>query len=249
MVDYQKPFKIETLKLDIARTHELMEVSGKYLMARTDGVLDGIILEVADPQGKPCDSLEGEWFSGLPVPYEFTKIWVTNTEQAGKTLKVFIGREEGVIPAPDAAESAKYKMSSISTDKDTHFTEAITQNEMETETLDGLSKSNIKITGIALQADQQLDFRVIFWGSSSYADTDLDTDSFSGECRLDMPTYGFRIANTGQYYIHITGLDIDYIDEGGSKQLHLSLQNLSMTSKTAGSGGEVQMKIFYEERL
>jgi len=134
------------------------------------------------------------------------------------------------------------------TDKDTHFTGAILQNATEEENLTGLVSNRIRITGVAIQADQQLDFRVAFFRTDGFADTNLDLDTFQSEVELDLPSYGWRIAGAGQYYMVVNSLDIPYEDADKTYELHVALQNLSATAKNAGATGEVVVAIYYEER-
>jgi len=136
----------------------------------------------------------------------------------------------------------------LRSDKDSHFTGAIAQNAVEEENLTDLIGNKVKITGIIVLSDQQLDYRVIFYSTDGFANTDLNLDTLINEVELDLPSYGFRIAGTGKYCMVVTGLDIDYIDDDASEELHVALQNLSSTSKTAGANGEVILRFIYEER-
>ena len=137
---------------------------------------------------------------------------------------------------------------SIRTDKDVHFTGAILQNAKEDENLTGLVTNKIRISGISLQADEQLDYRVIFWSKDIFDDTDLDLDAYLGEAELDLTNFGFRIGGANQYYLDLRGIDIDYEDKDATRELHISLMNLSAAAKTAGGNGEVIAEIYYEVR-
>lgn len=147
--------------------------------------------------------------------------------------------------------SKSEKISIIETDKDTHFTTSITQNNHETESLTGLSDNRIFIRGVNIQSDQPLEFRLIFWTKDSFANTDLDIDTYIDDVILDMSDKSstFRIANTGQYYLNVSNLNILYEDKDSTKEIHCSLQNLSATAKNAGATGEVQIDIKYAPRL
>ncbi len=136
----------------------------------------------------------------------------------------------------------------LSTDKDVEFTGAIVQNAVEQENLAGLASNRIRITGISIQSDQQLDYRVILFNKDTFANADLDIDTFAEEQELDLLSYGFLIAGASQYYMVVDGLAIDYDDEDGTHEIHVALQNLSATAKNAGATGEVVLKFFYEVR-
>lgn len=136
----------------------------------------------------------------------------------------------------------------LRSDKDTHFTGAIVQNAKEDENLTGLVSNKIRVTGVSIQADQNLKFKVLFWTKDTFDDIDLDEDTYCGEVELDLNLEGFRISGAGQYYLDMRGLDIDYEDHDASHELHISLLNLSVTSKDAGGVGEVVVEVYYELR-
>jgi hypothetical protein len=133
-------------------------------------------------------------------------------------------------------------------DKDTHFTGGIVQNAKEDENLTGLLNNKIRVTGVSIQADQALKFKVLFWTTDTFDDIDLDLDTFCGEVELDLSLEGFQIGGSGQYYLDMRGLDIDYRDADSSNELHVSLMNLSAAAKNAGATGEVALEIYYEQR-
>ena len=139
----------------------------------------------------------------------------------------------------------------LETDKDTHFAGSIVQYDHETENIEGLSDDRVFIRGVNIQSDQPLKYRLIFWRKDTFADTDLDVDSYIDDVILDMSDIDntFRINNTGQYYLNVSNLNILYEDEDDTQELHCSLQNLSPTSKAAGASGEVQLDIKYAPRL
>lgn len=147
--------------------------------------------------------------------------------------------------------SKSERISIIETDKDTHFTGAITQFNHETENLAGLSDDRVFIRGVNIQSDQPLKFRLIFWTKDSFANVDLDLDSYIDDVILDMSDTSstFRIAGAGQYYLNLSNLNILYEDEDSSNEIHCSLQNLSSVDKNAGATGEVQIDIKYAPRL
>lgn len=136
----------------------------------------------------------------------------------------------------------------IMSDKALYFTGAILQNAKEDENLPYLVGDKIRITGLAIESDQQLDYRLIFWRKDTFDDTDLQLDEFISDQEMDLVTYGFQIGGAGQWYMSLTSLAIDYEDADQTKELHVSLQNLSATAKNAGATGEVSLRIYYEAR-
>lgn len=139
-------------------------------------------------------------------------------------------------------------INTLRSDKDVQFTGAIAQNAKEDENMTGLLSDKIRITGVSIQAKENLTFRLIFWGTDGFDDTNLDTDKFQDEIKLDIPTYGFRIGGANQYYMDMRGVEVDYEDLDKTKELHISLQCLSAAGKTAGANGEVVVEIYYETR-
>lgn len=144
----------------------------------------------------------------------------------------------------------------LSSDKDTHFTESIAENAVEKENLEGLASNKITITKIAIQAMENLDFEVMFFGKNTFENTDLDVDSFQAFERLDIPTYGIRIGAANQYYLDISGLAIDYEDEDAAKEwlgyvptLHVALRCRSAAGKSAGAAGQVKLTFTYIPRV
>ena len=138
----------------------------------------------------------------------------------------------------------------INTDKDLHFTEQITVNRQEKENITGLSGNKYLIRGVNIQSDQNLKYRLIFWSKDTFNNTDLDTDSYIDDVILDMTkSSAFKIDDANQYRLNVSSLDILYEDYDQTKELHISLQNLSSVSKNAGSTGEVQLDIKMSPRL
>lgn len=134
------------------------------------------------------------------------------------------------------------------TDKDTHFTEAIAQNAKEDENLAGLAANKVVITDVMIEADENLQFYLLFWSTDGIDDTDLDDDSFLGFVDLDIPNNGFRIAGAGQYYLNVTDVNLHYEDEDASTELHVSLLCRTAAGKTAAAAGDVKVKIGYKVR-
>jgi len=148
------------------------------------------------------------------------------------------------------AVNAAEKIEIVSTDDTVHFTGAIVQFDQEKENLKGLSGNRFTIRGVNIQSVQPLKFNLIFWSTSGFNNTDLNVDSFIDFVTLDMsasPT--FRINSAGQYYLNVGNLEILYEDLDVTRQLHISLQDLSAAPKNAGATGEVQIDIKMSPRL
>lgn len=137
----------------------------------------------------------------------------------------------------------------FSTNKDTHFTGALAMNAKEDESITGLLANSIMIRGVNAQSIQNLKYRLIFWGSSEFDNADTNIDSYVSDVVLDFTDTlsAFRIAGAGQYYLDVGGLEIPL--NTANLTLYCSLQNLSATSKLAGSTGAVQFDIKYGLRL
>lgn len=143
------------------------------------------------------------------------------------------------------------KISIVTTDKDVEFTTAITQFNHDTENLSGLSDNKVFIRGVNIQSIQPLKYRLIFWTKDTFADINLNDDSYIDDVILDLSDEDntFRINNTGQYYLNVTNLNILYEDQDETNEIHCSLQNLSAADKNAGATGYVQLDIKYAPRL
>lgn len=133
----------------------------------------------------------------------------------------------------------------LRSDKDSHFSNALNSNIMETEDLTGLQDSNIIIRRIAVQSDQLLTWGVLLWATDSADDADLDNDTFLGFVKFAQAD-AIREGGSGQYYYPHIDLFIPYTDADSSKELHVSLINLSGTAKTATTGGEVVLDFTYQ---
>lgn len=241
-------YNVLKFPLDIARPApgQEIEIPGDTITAYTDGTLVGCYIRIGEPIG---DAIPLNEFNPYRYWAKFSGFRLETTAQAGKYLRLHIGRDAGADASVQiTATAAKPVFYSINSDKDYHFTGALAQYAKEDENLSGLITGKIRIVGISLQSDQNLDYRVIFWKRDIFNNTDLDLDRFCGEVELDLPTYGFQIAGAGQYYLDVRGLDIDYEDEDGTHKLHVSLMNLSATGKNAGATGEVAIEVYYEPR-
>lgn len=240
--------------LDTAREDEEVAIEGDTIFATTDGSLQGIYIRLNHTSVSPI------YFGEVnpTPPLRFYKLYLTSSAQSGKKLYLYTLNttmagmpyfSSSISIAPAVIEtSAVQTFHKIRSDKDSHFTGAIAQYAKEDENLTGLLANKVRITGVAIQADQNLSFRVILWSKDTADDTDLDVDEYCGEVSLDLSTNGFRIAGAGQYYLDMRGLEIDYEDDDESKELHVSLMNLSASAKNAGATGEVVIEVYYEVR-
>ena len=128
----------------------------------------------------------------------------------------------------------------VRSDKDVQFTGALAQNAMELESFGVLPTPKALITRITVLSDENLSWRVIFFGSSAADDTDADLDTTIEWFDLT-DTNGFQIAGAGLYRYAVSGLEFRYAPEG--QQLHIGLMNLSAAAKTAGANGEVVVEV------
>lgn len=141
------------------------------------------------------------------------------------------------------------KIHTLSTVSTLHFTGAIAMNAQEMESIAGLLGNKINIKGVNAQSMQELKLRLIIWASDEFDNTNLDTDSYVSDVVLDFTDElsAFRIASAGQYRLDVGGLDIPLTTE--NLILYCSLQNVSPTSKLAGSSGAVQLDVKYALRM
>lgn len=244
-VRVEKPpfYKKITLDMATARTDlEFNEVADYIIIDNKDASVScGIRLN--EPSFEKLDLRDYEELQGT-----IWRFYITNEVGAG-SIDLLLCR--GLAFLARKVRAGKEKLIpfyTLRSNKDTHFAGTIAQNAVEEENLTGLIANKVKITGIIILSDQQLTYRVILFSTDAFADTDLDVDSLINEFEFDLPSYGRRIADTGKYSMVVTDLDMDYIDEDGSKELHVALQNLSSTGKTAGANGEVVLRFIYEER-
>lgn len=242
-------YSTKEFALDTATTDEEWIVRGDNLTAWTNGSLSGITVKL---NHKNAPAIHLSAFNPLVVA-DYWKLFITWTAQSGRTLRLLAGRQaygQAFQPSYQAqGRTGPGSVYTIRSDKDTHFTGGINQNAKEDENLTGLPCNKIRIVGIALQSDQNLRYRAIFWKTDGFDDTDLDSDKFCGEIEVDLVTYGFRIGAANQYYLDVRlTAGIDYEDEDVSQELHVSLQNLSATAKNSGATGEIAIEVYYEMR-
>lgn len=239
------PYVIKEYPLDTARTDEEIKVEGDFILAYTDGDMTGCKVRLYNTNN---DQIPLQAYNGVKV-LRFFRFYLTTTAQAGKTLTLFIGKEAAGETQPGTTTiTTRQGFTVIESDKDTHFAGALAQFAKEDENLTGLLSDNIRITGIGILSDQQLKYKALFWYKDSFEDADLDVDEFCGEVELDIPTYGFQVGGAGTWYLDIRNLHLDYIDTDASKELHVSLLNMSAVAKIAGANGEVKLFITYETR-
>ena len=131
--------------------------------------------------------------------------------------------------------------------KGTHFTGALAQNAVESESLDVPSHwSTIKISkyiieGLTIQADQALEWDVYLWGDSTYNNADMTLAKLIDQ--VNFPAAGgLQIAGTGQFHYASPTLEIPYEDSDNTSKIHVSLVNRSATAKNAGATGEVTLR-------
>lgn len=230
------------------RTRRIL-VEGDFVKASTDGTLAGVYITFNHPTQDISDRIYLDEEPEIHYPERFESLYVGSLfAQAGKTLFLSIGQEYSSGSSAAGAVGSGERLNTVRSDKDTHFTGAIAQNAKEDENLTGLLSNNIRITKVAIQSDQQLDYRLIFFATDQFDNTDLDVDDFTAEREMDLTAYGFQIAGANQWYMELDNLSILYTDDDATYELHVSLQNLSATGKNAGATGEVVIEITYELR-
>jgi hypothetical protein len=244
------PYNVYTHYLDTEHTQaNAVEVNipGDSLTFYTDGTYTGIYIRF---DSKMNDAVPiAEFGNPYKYPYAggFEKFYIENTAQSGKYLRIHIGREAGAEASVQITAAApKVVFYDIASDKDTHFTGALNQYAKEDENLTNLLGNKIRITGITIEADQALDFWVMFWNKDTFDNTDLDLSTFIGMVELDLSTYGQRVGGSGQYYMSLEKVDLDCEDKDATNELHCSLFNASATAKNAGATGEVKLVFRYQ---
>jgi len=241
-------YNVRKYLLDTARTEpgEEVDVPGDMITAYTDGTMDGTFIRLEETTSDAIPLNEFNPYKYIPG---FKKFWLETTAQAGKYLRLHIGRgamAEALVQV--TATAPKQAFQTIRSDKDSHFTGGLAQNAKEDENLTGILSNKIRIVGISLQSDQQLHYKVLFWKTDGFDDSDLDVDTFCGEVDVDLAIYGIQIGGANQWYLDVRGVVLDYEDEDASNELHVSLLNKDATSKNAGATGECVLDIYYEIR-
>lgn len=138
----------------------------------------------------------------------------------------------------------------ISTDKDTHFTGAITAGEAEEENVSGLITNRLTVLDVAIKSTENIHYQLLFFSKDTFESTDPDVDTFLGFLDLDIPADGFRIGTTGLYYYELSSIGglVDYVDDDGTKELHVALRAVG-TNKSAGAAGAVTITLQYVPRI
>jgi hypothetical protein len=216
----------------------------------TDGTYTGIYIRF---DSKMNDAVPiAEFGNPYKYPYAggFEKFYIENTAQSGKYLRIHIGREAGAEAAVQITAAApKVVFYDIASDKDTHFSGALNQYTKEDESLPNLLGNKIRITGITIEADQALDFWVMFWKKDTFNNSNLNEDTFIGMVELDLSTYGQVVGGVGQYYMSLEDVNLDYEDADATNELHCSLYNASATTKRSATDGYFVKLVFrYELR-
>lgn len=141
----------------------------------------------------------------------------------------------------------------VRTDKDVHFTTAISQNAADEESLSSTyvsaavrGRNNVargRVRSIRILSDENLAWEVHFYGNSSFDTTDADTERFLG-----MWAFVAGDAKTATsdsfYHYYIDGLDIAH--ESSDGLVHLRVINRSASAKTAGANGEMVVELGFE---
>ena len=246
----QKPlfYKVITLDMATARNRvEFLETADQIIIINR-GASVACNIRLNEDVFPPIDLRDMKELTGL-----IWRFYITNAAGVGSIdLLLFkggafagvplsgeeVGGGGGIVPAV-------YTLRTTST---VEFAGAIVTNATEEENIAGLVANKVRITGVAIISDQQLDYRLIFFGSDTFANADPDVDAFRNEVELNIPGFGFQIAGAGLWYMSVNGLEMDLQDNDGTSELHVALQNLSAAAKIAGVGGEVVVIFTYEER-
>jgi hypothetical protein len=145
----------------------------------------------------------------------------------------------------------------LRSDKDTHFTLGIAQDEYEPESI-SFPRSfgdtvELEIVAISIQSDQNLEWEIFIWKDSNFHNsTNIDSDNFLEFVNFPS-TVGKQIkpisGSVGQYYYSATNLSIRYRDIDASQKLHIGLCNRSAVAKLEGATGEVVVEVTCVEIL
>jgi len=241
-------YNVRKYLLDTARTEpgEEIEIPGDTITAYTNGTLAGTFIRLDTPTN---DAIPLNEFNPYRYLLGFKKFWLETTAQSSRYLRLHIGREAGADASVQiTAVAPKPVFYTIVTDKDTHFTGALATGNKEDENISGLLGTKIRVLDIAIQADQALNLWLMFWRKNTFNNIDLDIDTFIGMVQLDLSTFGKQVGGAGQYYMSIEDANIDYEDEDGTNELHVSLYNADAVPKNAGVTGEISVFVKYELR-
>lgn len=180
---------------------------------------------------------------------QFQELIITATEDTEVSVFACTNPKHSYVYSAESTISVgREERKQIVSDKDTHFTGAIAQNANEQENLTDLESNDITIVSVGIQSDQALKYRLWFYETDGFDDTNLDDDYFLDFIDLDLVTNDERLGGANQRYFAVHGLNIDYTDRDASNELHVVLENLSATAKNAGATGEVKLQIKYTPR-
>lgn len=136
--------------------------------------------------------------------------------------------------------------------RETHFTGALNQNEMELETLGSgeegsanqAAGSRSLINRITVISDQNLDWDVVLFRNTFTPPLPTDADL---DPTIDWVSFsasdGKQVAGAGLYRYSFTSLQILYWNTDAPGQLHVGLVNRNAAAKNAGATGEVVIEI------
>ncbi len=86
------PYNVRAIPMDTALTDAEIELPGNSLSVSTDGSLSGVTIKFDSAVN---DTILLDRFKDFySYPRGFTKLYVTFTAQSGKTLYLFVGREQ-----------------------------------------------------------------------------------------------------------------------------------------------------------
>lgn len=133
----------------------------------------------------------------------------------------------------------------ISTDPDIEFTGALATNAAENEDLvlagayQGINGAvQAFIRTITILSKENLAWELQWYRTDDFQNADPEVDKFLASWAF-VAADGKQVAATGLYRYYVDGLEIPYVDEDKSGEMHLSLINRSVASKSAGAGGEI----------
>ena len=129
----------------------------------------------------------------------------------------------------------------IRSDKDTEFTGALVTNAQEQENLPGLTNNNGIINAVTIYSVQNLAWEVNFFSSDTFDSADADLDTFIDRVEFSEGE-GLQIAGAGLFRYAVTGLEIPYVDDDATNELHVALVNRSAVAKLAGAPGEIVIR-------
>lgn len=125
----------------------------------------------------------------------------------------------------------------------TQFTTAISPGSQEDENLAGLPSDSVRIRSLTLMSVQAIDWIVTLWSTDGFDDSAIGTSSPLAAIELD----SVDAVGTGYGFVYtVHGLDIPYLDEDGSQELHVSLAAPG-TAKNSSPSGAVRLRFLVEQ--